>query len=88
MKTLKLATLILTLAGMLIGQAAFAEDVVKVTADNYVRAEHDMTTRSRRMLRTSVALGNSSTAASPTMSTTRSPSAPIGTRSIRLECST
>jgi hypothetical protein len=29
------------MAGMLIGQAAFAEDVVKVTADNYVRAETD-----------------------------------------------
>ncbi len=31
----------LMLASMLIGQAAFAEDVVKVTADNYVRAETD-----------------------------------------------
>ncbi len=41
MKTSKLATLILILAGMLIGQAVFAEDVVKVTADNYVRAETD-----------------------------------------------
>jgi len=41
MRTSKLATLILMLAGMLIGQAALAEDVVKVTADNYVRAETD-----------------------------------------------
>ena len=41
MKTSKLATLILILAGMLIGQAALAEDVVKVTADTYVRAETD-----------------------------------------------
>ena len=79
MKTSILVTLILTLAGMLIGQAASAEDVVKVTADNYVRAETDY--RSRRMSRASAALGNSSTAGSPTMSKTRSPSEPIGTRS-------
>jgi hypothetical protein len=32
MKNPKLATLILVLAGMLTGQAALAEDVVKVTA--------------------------------------------------------
>ena len=38
---MKSATLILILAGILIGQAALAGDVVKVTADNYVRAEHD-----------------------------------------------
>ena len=31
----------LIMAGMLIGQASWAEDVVKVTADNYVRAETD-----------------------------------------------
>lgn len=41
MKISKLPTLILILAGMLISQAALAEDVVKVTADNYVRAETD-----------------------------------------------
>ena len=46
MRTSKLATLILVLAGMLIGQAALAEDVVKVTADNYVRAETDFQLKS------------------------------------------
>jgi hypothetical protein len=33
--------MILVLAGMLLGQAALAEELVKVTADNYVRAETD-----------------------------------------------
>jgi cytochrome c556 len=37
----KIALLVLVLVSMLIGQAALAEDVVKVTADNYVRAETD-----------------------------------------------
>jgi len=37
----KLTSMIFVLAGMLIGQSALAGDVVKVTADNYVRAETD-----------------------------------------------
>jgi hypothetical protein len=41
MENSKLTSLILVLVSMLIGQAALAEDVVKVTADNYVRAETD-----------------------------------------------
>ena len=39
MKTSKLATLILILAGILIGQATFAGDVVKVTRENYPTVE-------------------------------------------------
>jgi hypothetical protein len=41
MKTSKLATLILILVSMLLAQAALAGDLVKVTADTYVRAETD-----------------------------------------------
>ena len=83
MKTKQLFTVVV--AGlMILGQTALAEDVVKVTADNYVRAETDY------QVKTYVeSLGNfrkiRPQLANPTMSTTRLPSEPIGTRSTRLE---
>ena len=84
MKTSRLAMLILILAGMLIGQAVFAEDVVKVTADNYVRAETDYQVKTYveglgcfgKFIHSSEALR---------CRQPDSPSEPIGTRSTRLE---
>jgi hypothetical protein len=66
---------------ILLGQVALAEDVVKVTADTYVRAETDYQVKT--YVENTGCFGKFvHTAGRPTMSTTRLPFELIGTRSI------